>query len=678
MIGGSLSFFAEKTKGLISDQPVTIQDLPRKYTAGTYYQPSEETFSILSKQKTDLTKKSTGQVSRIAPYFIGFGVGFGLMAGEGIEAIGTSAGRGRIRTERQELIQSGLSPTKSTIAAVGTPLLSVGFGLGGLKKTAGAIKTARNVKRAQTGFIATEIKGAGDTSKLNIFSQTKIGDEVYTGLSFPTIKTSSGKTLSGGESYVIKESPASLIFPRPTPQKRIDIITGKSVGIAEKTSKAKSVKDLGIVGDDFLTGAFRTQEKSFSSGGKAKSITQTQKGREVNTLIGGFVDDGESSVTGFIGGKPSRVSKKQIFQDGKLIPEKAIVDRPSVFGFIKRSSDKSDEGFSLLGGTQKTTQKPVSKLSQGAKIKTVQVVADLEAGAKSSIKIPSSPNPLFSGGVGTTSQVKQSSQTKTTKTSSIFSSQSLGQPQKTKTSQKGLLGVSQSSSIKQGTTSKLNQTQSQQPSLGSLLTGSQRSSQLTSQDTSQSLSFSFGEAFGFKTPTKTTTRLKPPTTTTPIIPRPKTPTGIFGIIPLEDGDEFRKSDKIGFNVEARIDSTKKRKSRWKKLNKKPQSRLGARDIGSRYVDKNLSAKFKISPIKQTKTVKGKKKQVLKKFNKPFPKSDGYFQSNQYKFRETRIKNKKAIATPMTFIEKKSYRLDSKNETKNIKKAKRKAQGYFRL
>jgi hypothetical protein len=153
--------------------------------------------------------------------------------------------------------------------------------------------------------------------------------------------------------------------------------------------------------------------------------------------------------------------------------------------------------------------------------------------------------------------------------------------------------------------------------------------------------------------------------------------GIFGFL-FPDEEVKGQFNNVGYKAEYLRDATKKKKSRWIEIKSKPLSYSGANDLGSEYVDKNLSAKYRLNPITQTKKIKGKKKEIIKIFDKPLPKGTGYFKRNSYKFRESKIRKGKKIATPKTFIEKRAYRLDSKGETGRIRKAKRKSRGYFRL
>jgi len=155
-----------------------------------------------------------------------------------------------------------------------------------------------------------------------------------------------------------------------------------------------------------------------------------------------------------------------------------------------------------------------------------------------------------------------------------------------------------------------------------------------------------------------TVPISPPTIPTII---PKIP---FGISFPGEEEEIRRQQRIGYQGYVKVGR------QWKKVTDKPYQKGGAWDKVARFVDRTLSAQGKVEPIKQTKIVKGKKKEVFKIFKKPLPKGDDYFAQNKYKFRSYKSKQGKIIPLKNKIIERQAYRLDLPGETKRIQKAKR--------
>jgi hypothetical protein len=125
-------------------------------------------------------------------------------------------------------------------------------------------------------------------------------------------------------------------------------------------------------------------------------------------------------------------------------------------------------------------------------------------------------------------------------------------------------------------------------------------------------------------------------------------------------EKSKQEKETGYNAYVRIDATKKIKAHWEKLNKKPMKENSALGIMAEFVDKNISARGKIVPVKL------KQKEELSK------QKNTYFDSNSYKFREYKIRKGTKQKTPLTFIERESYRVDSPGEIKGLKSRKEKA------
>jgi len=137
----------------------------------------------------------------------------------------------------------------------------------------------------------------------------------------------------------------------------------------------------------------------------------------------------------------------------------------------------------------------------------------------------------------------------------------------------------------------------------------------------------------------------------------KTPMG-FGFI--FEKEREKQEPTLGYNAFARIDSTKKTKAHWKKLNKKPLTKNTALGIMGQFVDENISAKGQIKPVKVNPN------EISKQRN-------DYFNANRYKFREWRQSGGVRQKTPMTFLELENYRADSPKEVQALKTGKRQAQ-----
>lgn len=85
---------------------------------------------------------------------------------------------------------------------------------------------------------------------------------------------------------------------------------------------------------------------------------------------------------------------------------------------------------------------------------------------------------------------------------------------------------------------------------------------------------------------------------------------------------------------------------------KPTTMNEALDLGSEYVDRTPSARFKIQPTKQ------------KPMSNPEV-SRGYFKMNKEKFRGYKIKRRMAIPLKQEYIEKSKYRIDKEGEKRGI-------------
>jgi len=129
---------------------------------------------------------------------------------------------------------------------------------------------------------------------------------------------------------------------------------------------------------------------------------------------------------------------------------------------------------------------------------------------------------------------------------------------------------------------------------------------------------------------------------------------IFGLeLPIER--KAKIVEKEGYDAYAYIDATKKRKARWKKLNKEPLTKESALSESARYVDTTISARGKVMKSKSKK--------------KPIDLRENYFEDNRQKFRTFRQKRGRRTELPNSFIERQKYRLDTRGETRRLQKEK---------
>jgi len=124
--------------------------------------------------------------------------------------------------------------------------------------------------------------------------------------------------------------------------------------------------------------------------------------------------------------------------------------------------------------------------------------------------------------------------------------------------------------------------------------------------------------------------------------------------------EFLKGKRIGYETHV------KSKGKYKKVSDKPMTKSAAQDLGARIVDNTVSAMFKIEPITQTKTVKGKKKKVPKPFGeRELQRGDNYFKRTMGKFRNYMIRKGRRIEMQNKWIEKKTKRIDTRGEAQGL-------------
>jgi hypothetical protein len=160
---------------------------------------------------------------------------------------------------------------------------------------------------------------------------------------------------------------------------------------------------------------------------------------------------------------------------------------------------------------------------------------------------------------------------------------------------------------------------------------------------------------------------KQPRPRTPDIVKQKEPINIvpFGFIPsTKKPEQEREQVFIGYALQ----DTKKGKGKWIPVTK-PSTKQGAIDRASQYVDRTISARWKVEPMK--KKIRGKE-QFVRVEKQKLQQPTGYWERNQNKFRT--FQQKKGVRTqlPNGGIELQKFRLDSSGETRKIQKEKARA------
>jgi hypothetical protein len=161
-----------------------------------------------------------------------------------------------------------------------------------------------------------------------------------------------------------------------------------------------------------------------------------------------------------------------------------------------------------------------------------------------------------------------------------------------------------------------------------------------------------------RTATGLVPRLRQPSATSTPTPtrlgRPRLrPRGPFGIptIPLENGKRVRTQ--ITGGLPRKFDVFTRKKGKFTRISKKPLSRSDALDFGAHHVDTTLRASFLIKPSSR------------KGIGKIKPRIKGSFSKNIPELRAARSAKLRGA-----LVEKRRFRLDSKSEVGDIKRAKR--------
>ena len=158
---------------------------------------------------------------------------------------------------------------------------------------------------------------------------------------------------------------------------------------------------------------------------------------------------------------------------------------------------------------------------------------------------------------------------------------------------------------------------------------------------------------------RTTPKITPTQIVTPTI----TPTTIIPIIKIPSffpGEEYKRKTQVGYH------SFVKDKKKWKKVSIKPHTERSAMSLGARITDNTTSGQFKTEKIKETRTVKGKKRLVPKAFkSNELVREEGYFKQVAHKFRDYTIHKGRRRPIKNRWIEKKQFRSDTKGESQGL-------------
>jgi len=141
---------------------------------------------------------------------------------------------------------------------------------------------------------------------------------------------------------------------------------------------------------------------------------------------------------------------------------------------------------------------------------------------------------------------------------------------------------------------------------------------------------------------------------------PTIPPITFGFWWPGEKEAYKKESQVGYHASV------KEKNKWRQVTKKPHTRMGAMDMGARLVDNTTAATWRINPIKQTKTIRGKKVKQQKVFKgNELAKGDGYFKQTEDKYRNFSIYKGRQRPLGNTWIEKKNRRNDTPGEASGL-------------
>ena len=551
------------------------------------------------------------------PYFTPAGAGLLLLGG--VETLGTERGRKSVKMDIIKMKAEGKDPMLAQIIGYGTPLAELG--IGGLGVGSQLSRLGRG--KPTTEFIARETPVKPGTSQVDVIAKTSVGkDNVFAVVTGKSIQTPKG-TISGGQGFIYSPEGRSYIKVAGTSQPRGDV------------SRIYKNLKMGGQGEGF-TG------ETITITPKVKSYEIIQKGEKAK-YVGAGRKYGD--ITYVEAGKPEKL---RIYPDTLK-----LTTRPNIFGYVVRNVPEENLISNLIQRPASIKKTPLSKTFGETKQVQVskqaqQTALDLVAGARTeSLKMLQETTPetlklvpvsqfegkglyertvggLFPGELIDTSQ-------KSGELTLLESPLRI----RTDTKQKGVTTTLSAQSLLIGDVQQEGITQ---PSVITPRTPQQEKPR-SRETPGQTPRFFFpGEE----------------------IPSGPVPPIIFGLPKKEKTLKEKPYDAYGY-----VDATKTNKARYEKLNKEPLTLMGALDKMSEFVDKNITARGKVSPT-PPKIQKGKK--VYQKVAEDAGET-GYFEENLFKFRPYRVqKGQKKPLQPGTYIESAPYRLDSFGETGQIGQA----------
>ena len=635
------SFIGGGTFGLISGEiglPPTKTETYKRYVKDSGY--VKGTFSYLGdilgsaytrrelKQDRPYQPYASGRAislaTQVAPYFTPAGPIL-LLAG-GVESLNQE----RVQRRKEDFESMGFGTTTSTALSYGLPVGEATLGFFGVKSQIGQLGRGEAIRNAVTKFVARETPVKPGTSQVDVIAKTTTGKEdVFAVLTGKSIQAPKG-TISGSQGFIYSPEGRTYIRTIGTSQPRGDV-----------SRIYKNLKETGV-GEGF-TGESATISYETKAGEVVQKINRAK-----------YVGSGKKAgdITYVEAGKPEKL---RIYRDEGL----KVTTRPNIFGYVWRNTAPEEESVisNIIQRPTGIKKTPLSKTFGETKQVQVskqaqQTALDLVTGARGeSLKIlqESVPAPLKFVPV---SQYEGTGLYERT-AGGFYPGESFGLSNldlqrdreltlfgtptttKTETKERTSFGTPTIQNLFIGTAERQGERVGQVP----LITP-----KITEKEEGRS-------------------RLRPPTFYFPEeVPPGEPPPIIFGFgLPKKEKTLKEKP----YDAYAYIDATKTNKARYEKLNEEPLTLMGALDKMSEFVDRNITARGKVSPT-PPKIQKGKK--IYQKVKEDAGET-GYFEDNLYKFRPYRVqRGQKKPLREGTYIESAPYRLDSFGETGQIGQA----------
>lgn len=628
-IKGTLSFFGEKFGSYLAE---------KEYKEDRPYQPEAQ-------------RRLGKTIIEIAPYFTPLGPI--LLFGGGLESLKPE----RIERRETEYKVSGLGATESKTLSIGLPIAEVGFGFFGVNSQ------IRNIAKAKitpkTEFIAT-IERKEEGSVIDFLAKTSQGKEEQFALGKQLVKQ-----VEGTDRF------ASM---------------GVGMRIERDITTGLNLKDIKLLSTEPTPKLFKTEipePKPFISLSKGRSAGKGFVAKDVGygnlraELGQGYiVDKSTGMIINKVGEQYVATGGKAVMRINKATGKVSyVIKEPSIKGRIAEIvSEPEETGIKILqpANIKKTPLSKTFSITQVEQEAISGIIGDISKSAKVTSGKPSPrlKTPSIELLSKTEEPIFSPQKDETLDNTGLFSSLSFNQGF-------GIMG----GSLFDTTSRDLDK------STSGLLSGMDFAD----------VGFSSGQRTQELTKTTDDTGLIPfqiPLQEQPQKQRQKQPQALQGqfffpgeqppprvppptppIIPLFPFDKKKEYLKeTPYDAYGYIDSTKKTKARYEKLNREPLTLRSALDTMANYVDKNISAKGKVSQT-PPKIQKGKKIIPVAK-----DRSTGYYEDNLYKFRSYSGKQKKPLPTGV-LIEKERYRLDSPSEVGKIQTEKRRVnqiRNFFRL